>query len=199
MYLPYPVIEQLSDQQVKTWNQHFAGDGHERPRSVEEGTWRRTQEPANAEQSGWREDGAGRRRVVHYRYDYGLDYTFPVPRLVLSELYLYVSFTAPAEEISAYGKHLQGWLAEGRWKEKANGWHRSDLVVTLTEHDVHPQDERADRETPAGSAPWTSCSPRRATAARPGPCGTSRGTSSPAGCASRTSAETPRTPKTCPA
>ncbi|MGP4089641.1 hypothetical protein [Streptomyces sp. KR55] len=150
MYLPHPVIEQLSDQQVKTWNQHFAGDGHERPRSVEEGIWRRTQEPANAEQSGWREDAAGRRRVVHYRYDYGLDYTFPVPRLVLAELYLYVSFTAPAEEISAYGKHLQGWLAEGRWKEKANGWHRGDLVVTLTEYDAHPQDERADRDTPDG-------------------------------------------------
>ncbi|MFD9394162.1 hypothetical protein ACFWBB_26520 [Streptomyces sp. NPDC060000] len=150
MYLPYPVIEQLSDTQVTTWTKHFAGNGHERPRSVEEGIWRRTQDPANREQSGWSEDADGRRRIVHYRYDYGLDYTFPVPRLVLSELYLYVSHTAPAEEISTYGKHIQGWLAEGRWKEKADGWHRGDLVVTLHQFDDHPQDERADRATPDG-------------------------------------------------
>ncbi|WP_320777702.1 hypothetical protein [Streptomyces sp. CRN 30] len=150
MYLPHPVIDQLSSTQVRNWNQHFAGDGHERPRSVEEGIWRRTQDPANAEQSGWSEDTEGRRRIVHYRYDYDLDYTFPVPRLVLSELYLYVSHTAPAEEIGTYGKRLLGWLAEGRWKMKADGWHRGDLVVTLHEYDDHPQDERADRDTPSG-------------------------------------------------
>jgi hypothetical protein len=150
MYLPHPVIEQMNDIQVKTWNEHFADDSHERPRSVEEGIWRRTQDPANAEQSGWREDSAGRRRIVHYRYDYGLDYTFPVPRLVLSELYLYVSFTAPTEEIDAYAQHVHGWLAEGRWKDRPDGWHRGDLVVSLTRYDVHPQDDRADRDTPMG-------------------------------------------------
>ncbi|MFF3517721.1 hypothetical protein [Streptomyces sp. NPDC002573] len=151
MYLPYPVIEQLSESQVATWNRHFAGDGHERPRSVEEGIWRRTQDPANAEQSGWTEDASGRRRVVHYRYDYALNYTFPVPRLVLSELYLYVSHTAPAEEIRAYAQSLRIWLDEGRWKPQQPGtWQRGDLSVTVAEFDVHPQDERADRATPEG-------------------------------------------------
>ncbi|MGW7258724.1 hypothetical protein [Streptomyces sp. NPDC054834] len=135
---------------MRTWNEHFAGNGHERPRSIEEGIWRRTQDPANAAQSGWTEDLAGRRRIVHYRYDYGLDYTFPVPRMVLAELYLYVSFRAPAEEISTYAKHIQGWLAEGRWKQYLDGWHRGDLVATVTEYDVHPQDERAGREAPDG-------------------------------------------------
>ncbi|MER5971457.1 hypothetical protein ABT112_17270 [Streptomyces sp. NPDC002055] len=150
MYLPFSVIDQLSDDQVETWKQHFAGEGHERPRSVEEGIWRRTQDPANAEQSGWREDCAGRRRVVHYRYDYGLDYTHPVPRLVLSELYLHVSFTAPSEEISTYTQQTRAWLAEGRWRENVDGWHRGDLVVSFSEYDIHPQDDRADRRTPDG-------------------------------------------------
>ncbi|GAA1923726.1 hypothetical protein [Streptantibioticus ferralitis] len=151
MFLPHPVIEQLSDEQVAMWNRHFVGDGHERPRSVEEGIWRRTQDPANAEQSGWTEDASGRRRVVHYRNDYTLDYTHPVPRLVLAEMYLYVSYTAPTEEISAYAKSVQEWLGEGRWKPRQPGiWQRRDLAVSVCEFDVHPQDERADRATPAG-------------------------------------------------
>ncbi|MDX3851747.1 hypothetical protein [Streptomyces sp. AK02-01A] len=150
MFLPYPVIEQLSPQQVTTWEEHFAGNGHERPRSIEEGIWRRTQDPTNAEQSGWSEDSGGRRRVVHYRYRYDLDYTHPVPRLVLAELYLFVSHLAPANEIDAYAKGVNAWLAEGRWREKQDEWHRGDLVTTMTQHDVHPQDERADRATPQG-------------------------------------------------
>jgi hypothetical protein len=150
MFLPYPVIEQLSPEQVTTWEKHFAGTGHERPRSIEEGIWRRTQDPANAEQSGWSEDNAGRRRVVHYRYRYDLDYTFPVPRLVLSDLYLFVSHLAPDGEIKAHAKDIGDWLAEGRWREQNGAWHRGDLVATVVEHDVHPQDQRADRDTPEG-------------------------------------------------
>ncbi|CAM3256982.1 hypothetical protein HMPREF1486_01952 [Streptomyces sp. HPH0547] len=71
MYLPSSVLEQLSDSPGK----HFVGDGHERPRSVEEGIRRRTQEPANRE-SGRSEDAAGRRRRVHRAF-------VPAQRLVL--------------------------------------------------------------------------------------------------------------------
>lgn len=151
MFLPYPVIEHLTPEQVATWQQHFAGGGHERPRSIEEGIWRRTQDPANAEQSGWDEDNQGRRRVVHYRYRYDLDYTFPVPRLVLADLYLFHSFLAPAGEIDVYLKNLSSWLSDGRWRRTQDGcWAKGDLRVTLTEHDDHPQDERAGRDTPDG-------------------------------------------------
>ncbi|MFH8614698.1 hypothetical protein ACH4E8_06425 [Streptomyces sp. NPDC017979] len=150
MYLPHPVIDQLSDDQVKLWETHFTGAGHERPRSIEEGIWRRTQNPSNAEQSGWREDASGRRRIVHYRYTYGIDHTFPVPRLVLSDLYLYVSFTAPDDEVRAYAEDLDGWLQQGRWHLDGDRWQHGDLVTTVTEHAVHPQDERADRPTPSG-------------------------------------------------
>ncbi|MGX2997506.1 hypothetical protein JNUCC64_25145 [Streptomyces sp. JNUCC 64] len=150
MYLPYPVIEQLTDGQVITWKTFFEGAGRERPRSIEEGIWRRTQDPANAEQSGWSEDASGRRRIVHYRYTYALDYTFPVPRLVLADLYLYVSFTAPNHEIRAYAESVDGWLEQGRWRRDGTGWRHGDLVTALTEYDTHPQDERADRTVPVG-------------------------------------------------
>ncbi|SEE60328.1 hypothetical protein SAMN05428939_8092 [Streptomyces sp. TLI_105] len=152
MFFPHCVIEQLTDGQVETWNRHFAmSEAHERPRAIEEGIWRRTQDPANAEQSGWSEDENGRRRVVHYRYQYGLDYTFPVPRLVLKDLYLYHSVLAPAAEIEAYLMRIDEWLGQGRWRKKDNGiWAKGDLRVTVTEYDEHPQDERADRDTPTG-------------------------------------------------
>ncbi|GAA2131634.1 hypothetical protein [Streptomyces synnematoformans] len=149
MYLPHPVIDHLTEEQVNTWKTHFAGS-HERPRSIEEGIWRRTQDPANAEQSGWRQDAAGRRRIVHYRYHYDLDWTHPVPRLVLAEFYLYTSLTAPADEIAAYRKNIGQWLTEGRWRQQSDGWHRGDLAASVTGYRIHPQDERADRATPRG-------------------------------------------------
>ncbi|WP_432001568.1 hypothetical protein [Streptomyces sioyaensis] len=150
MFLPYPVIEQLDDAQVATWEKHFAG-GHERPRAIEEGIWRRTQDPANAVQSGWTEDEQGRRRIVHYRYRYDLDYTFPVPRLVLAELYLYTSVLAPKAEIEQYRDNVASWLAEGGWRQIDDTlWSKGDLRVNVLPYDSHPQDERASRETPAG-------------------------------------------------
>ncbi|MFB7359460.1 hypothetical protein [Streptomyces gardneri] len=63
MPFPYPVIEQMSPGQVDTWNRHFAGFAHEQPRAFEEGIWRRTQEPANAEQSGWTSSMGPARRL----------------------------------------------------------------------------------------------------------------------------------------
>ncbi|MFE5688038.1 hypothetical protein [Streptomyces sp. NPDC056512] len=151
MFLPYPVIEQLDDAQVAAWNTHFAGVGHERPRAIEEGIWRRTQDPANAQQSGWSEDEQGRRRVVHYRYRYDLDYTFPVPRLVLADLYLYTSVLAPKAEIDEYRDNVRSWLSEGGWRQVDDTtWAKGDLRVTVTPFDSHPQDERASRATPAG-------------------------------------------------
>ncbi|MEV5508802.1 hypothetical protein [Streptomyces orinoci] len=126
--------------------------GQRRP-AVEEGTWRRTQDPANAEQSGWTEDACGRRRVVHYRLHYSLDRTQPVERLVVEELYLYVSWLAPAGEIAAHRRKVEKWLADGRWKptgDEDDAWRRGDLRITIAEYTAHPQDERADRGTPKG-------------------------------------------------
>ncbi|MFD8913641.1 hypothetical protein [Streptomyces sp. NPDC059575] len=154
MLLPHPVLDSLTPEQVRMWDAHFSPEagGRRRP-AVEEGVWRRTQDPANRELSGWAEDESGRRRVVHYRLHYGLDRTQPMERLVLEELYLYVSWLAPATEIEAHRRDLDQWLTEGRWKptdDESGSWRRGDLYVTTTEHAVHPQDERADRDTPEG-------------------------------------------------
>lgn len=154
MFLPHPVIQSLTPDQVRMWKENFApeSDGQRRP-AVEEGIWRRTQDPANRELSGWSEDDSGRRRIVHYRLHYGLDRTQPMERLVLEELYLHVSWLAPTNEIAAHRADLDQWLTSGGWKPcgGADGsWRQGDLYAALTEHAVHPQDERADRETPKG-------------------------------------------------
>ncbi|MFF5128085.1 hypothetical protein ACFY41_14340 [Streptomyces syringium] len=154
MFLPYSVIDSLTTDQVRVWEDHFSSEtGARRRPAIEEGIWRRTQDPRNAEQSGWAEDSSGRRRIVHYRLHYGLDRTHPVERVVLEELYLYVSLLSPAGEIGDHRDDLDQWLADGRWKptgDEDDSWHRGDLIATITEHAVHPQDERADRDTPAG-------------------------------------------------
>ncbi|MFE9659280.1 hypothetical protein [Streptomyces sp. NPDC005955] len=151
MLLPYVVIDSLPPEQARMWHDHFSSEDGRDP-AVEEGIWRRTQDPRNAEQSGWTQDDNGRRRIVHYRLHYGIDRSRPTDRLVLTELYLFVSWLAPSVEIAAHRGDLEQWLGEGRWKPTGEGGtrRRGDLYVTITEHAVHPQDERADRDTPEG-------------------------------------------------
>ncbi|MBD0688516.1 hypothetical protein [Streptomyces sp. CBMA123] len=156
MFLPHPVLDSMTSEQVRAWDAHFSPEasGQRRP-AVEEGIWRRTQDPANAEQSGWTQDEDGRRRVVHYQLHYGVDRTQPMDRLVLEELYLHVSWLAPAGEIAEHQSDLERWLAEGQWKptgDEAGSWRHGDLYATITEHTHHPQDERAGRDTPDGFA-----------------------------------------------
>lgn len=147
MLLPYPVLEHLSPSQVDRWNTFFAGE-HDRPRYIEEGIWRRTQEPQNAGQSGWTGEDDQRRRVVHYRYRYSLDYTHPTPRLVLEDFYLFHSMTAPAQELAPHADMVADGLAKNWDSVGRNEWRRGDLRAHVEHHAVHPQDIRARRRLP---------------------------------------------------
>ncbi|MEV7124007.1 hypothetical protein [Kitasatospora griseola] len=152
LLLPHVVIDSLTPEQSAVWREHFSPEADGRDPGVEEGIWRRTQDPRNAEQSGWSQDENGRRRVVHYRLHYGIDQSRPTDRLVLNELYLYVSWLAPVDEIAAHRSEVEKWLIESRWKfaGEDGSWRRGDLRAVIAEYDVHPQDERADRDTPLG-------------------------------------------------
>ncbi|MFI2242622.1 hypothetical protein [Streptomyces chrestomyceticus] len=80
MELPFIVVDQLTPQQEHDWHTFFGTRGADRPRDIEEGIWRRPQEQATAAQSGW-QPGDARRRMVHYRYRYGLATTTGAPAL----------------------------------------------------------------------------------------------------------------------
>lgn len=149
MDIPYIVIDQLDPNQQQIWKTHF-GDA-DRPRYIEEGIWRRTQEEATADQSGWSGGDDARRRVIHYRYRYGLVPTTAAPAIGLTDLYLYHSASAPSGEITAHQDALRAALAVGGWKQSPGGalWMRRDLKCRITPYDTHPQDVAADRTLPA--------------------------------------------------
>ncbi|MFE6767633.1 hypothetical protein ACFVFD_01490 [Streptomyces fimicarius] len=109
--IPYILIDQLTLDQQQVWKTYF-GDA-DRPRYIEEGIWRRTQEKATADQSGWMAADDARRRIIHYRYRYGLVPTAAAPAIGLTDLYLYHSAAAPADEIDAHHAALWDSLATG--------------------------------------------------------------------------------------
>lgn len=148
MDIPYIVIDQLDPDQQQVWKTYF-GDA-DRPRYIEEGIWRRTQEEATARQSGWSGSDDARRRVIHYRYRYGLVPTTAAPAIGLTDLYLYHSASAPVGEITAHHDTLRAALAVGGWKESPGGalWTRRDLKCRITPYDTHPQDSMAGRTIP---------------------------------------------------
>ncbi|MFH8981179.1 SIR2 family protein [Streptomyces varsoviensis] len=152
MELPFIVVDQLTPQQERDWHTFFGTEGADRPRDIEEGIWRRTQEQATAAQSHWR-PGDARRRMVHYRYRYGLATTTGAPALALRQFYLYHHAAAPAEEIGAHWETVRTALRTGGWKPEDGGWVRGDLRATPTLRSApHPEDIRARRTLPSGYA-----------------------------------------------
>ncbi|MFC5722259.1 hypothetical protein ACFP1Z_19015 [Streptomyces gamaensis] len=150
MDIPYIVVDQLTPQQLRTWKTYF-GDA-DRPRYIEEGIWRRTQEKATAGPSGWSGESDARRRVIHYRYRYGLVPTAAAPAIGLRDLYLYQSVSAPAAEIADHEAVVQAAFATGGWKQQPGEavWARRDLRCRITAYLVHPQDAAARRTLPVG-------------------------------------------------
>ncbi|MEV7161803.1 hypothetical protein AB0N79_14170 [Streptomyces microflavus] len=150
MDIPYIVIDQLDPDQQQVWHTYF-GDA-DRPRYIEEGIWRRTQERATADQSAWSGVGDARRRIIHYRYRYGLVPTTAAPAIGLTDLYLYHSASAPAREIAAHHDALLASLVGGGWTQAPGGflWTRRDLKCRITKYETHPQDIAAGRGGPGG-------------------------------------------------
>ncbi|MGK5558905.1 hypothetical protein ACSNOI_45620, partial [Actinomadura kijaniata] len=145
---PHPVTGPLDGDLIDRWNRYFAGD-HERDRTVEEGLWRRTQEPANIEQSRWAGPGDARRRMVHYHYRYDLHDSAGGTVLAMVGLYLSHSVTAPAAEIAVHRKQLADSFTAGGWVQVDDGlWALGDLRCRLTAHTVHPEDAAARRRLP---------------------------------------------------
>lgn len=142
MRLPYAVLD-LDDRLRERWNVHFAGE-HDRPRYIEEGIWRRTQHPENAEQSGWTPESNSRRRIVHYHYRYGSDDR----QLVLREFYLYHCISYGTNEIDTHEESVRDQLAQGGWIRDGRGWRRGDLICETGRYEVHPKDIEAGRVLP---------------------------------------------------
>lgn len=150
MRFPHIVLYDLGDKLTQRWRAHYQ-HLRDRPWNVEEGLWRRTQESANADQSGWQQPGDARRRMLHYRYRYGLLTSGSRLCLALTELYIYHSVAYPEAEWVAHRDSVAKALADGGWRRNGKSeWLRDAARCTVTDHHVHPQDVRAGRVLPAG-------------------------------------------------
>lgn len=149
MPLPH-VICPLDASLLERWAKFYARPASRDPR-WEEGLWRRTQDPRNAEQSGWNCADDQRRRIFHYRYRYDVMVQNGHPVLALVALYLMYCVTYPRTEVDHVTDNVADALARGSWRTRTSGrWQRGPLEATLERHDSHPEDDRAARDMPPG-------------------------------------------------
>lgn len=148
MQFPYTVLK-TTPSQADTWEKYYTGT-HDRRRDVEEGIWRRTQDPANAAESGYSEKEENfRRRIVHYYYRFDVDEARESMRLV--DFYLYYCLTGPYAEIASYEGELIELLRLSGWTQVGlDSWAIGDLQLVLQRYDTHPQDLSIGRVSPAG-------------------------------------------------
>jgi hypothetical protein len=150
MKLPSEICA-LNDRLLLRWKTYYAV-ATSRDRKLEEGLWRRTQEPENANESGWRAAGDGRRRLLHYRYTYDVVERLDAPVLCLATLYIMYCVTYPEEDLARVHAGIIQALQAGGWIRQETGarWRRGDVSLTLLTFDRHPMDDEAGRGTPAG-------------------------------------------------
>ncbi|MEU2354444.1 hypothetical protein ABZ599_16000 [Streptomyces misionensis] len=156
MQFPVTVIDQLDEPQLRKWHD-FYGVHADRPRFEEEGIWRRTQQKETAANSGWKGAGDARRRIVHYRHQYGLVHTTVAPALALVEMYLYHSVAAPKEEIAVAWEENHAMLSEGGWKATGpSEYALGDLRVSMIRMEGGSSRSPTPRwQAPGGSTPRT--------------------------------------------
>lgn len=149
--LPLTINAPLGAEFQARWRRDFESSTTptSRDRTIEEGIWRRTQEPGNASESAWLSEHDTRRRIVHYHYKFGLAETPDGTWLVLKSLYLYQSLSLPLHELNAFHGRIVTALKEGKWTENIDGgWNREDLLCTVQRYVRHPEDVLARRTLP---------------------------------------------------
>jgi hypothetical protein len=149
MKFPFVVAPALEDRHVDRYRRHIDSDVSGWHRRFTESIWRRHQHPSNARLSGWTGPLDRKRRLIHFRDEYGLDGR----HFVLRNAYLRLNLTLPAEQIDEYRDAIAAGLAEGGWRREVEasaraGWSRGDLRVRIEHTHVHAEDARRDRAPP---------------------------------------------------
>ncbi|MDQ1295774.1 MAG: hypothetical protein QG608_3661 [Actinomycetota bacterium] len=150
MLVPW-AVEKLDGRILERWRTHYVPACTGRDRLVEEGIWRRTQDPCNAAFSGGREPRDARRRLIHYRFTFGVLSEV----LVVARIYLYFHVALPEGEIRVQSEAVRQALRAGGWRARgpvgvSQVFCRGDLRCTVRRHVKHPEDTRAQRVLPVG-------------------------------------------------
>lgn len=150
MKFPY-VVCPLDDQLVRRWQKHYEMPSG-RNLKLEEGLWRRTQDPRNAEESGWRGLDDCRRRLFHYRYTYDLVDRGSEKALGLVSLYIMYCITYPRDEVAGVRAAIDRSLSEGGWRRRSEQsvWECGSLEAELLDFERHPKDLEVGARLPGG-------------------------------------------------
>ncbi len=143
------VLSGLSEETALRFDQQFAG------RQTLPLLWRRTQDPANQDQSDW-VDGDARRRMIHAQDNYSViengEHGYG---LGISDLYLWLQAVSPDSETKAYEQELLKSLSSNQWDPQlARGvpgtFNKEGINISYQIKDSDPHDAQAGRNFPSG-------------------------------------------------
>jgi hypothetical protein len=151
MKFPFVVIPELTARQQERYARHINSDESGWHRKWTESIWRRHQHPSNRSLSGWSSQEDGRRRLIHFFDEYGVE----GQAFVLRHAYLSVNLTLPAADIAEYQALIWSNSEKGGWRpelREANleRWARGDLRAELRVTDHHPEDAERGCRYPDG-------------------------------------------------
>ena len=131
---------------TRKWQTQFVNPGRRRA----EGIWRRTQEEATREKSGWTGPHDARRRMIHFldEYDMVENKSGNVDFAIVSA-YLWMAVTLPSGECDVYEQRIYDALSANEWKKVTNTeYTRDELTLTITRYAQHPEDMKVGRKLP---------------------------------------------------
>ena len=155
MRFPFVIVPEMAERQLWRYHNHIDSDASGWHRRWTESIWRRHQHPSNARLSGWAGPDDQRRRILHFRDEYGLEGS----SFVLRNAYLWMHVSLPVADIDDYeaairhGLHEADWLPDG--KERARGldqerFCRGNLIARLARCSIHPEDAKRGLTLPPG-------------------------------------------------
>lgn len=155
MRFPFVIIPQLTERQLWRYHNHIDSDASGWHRRWTESIWRRHQHPSNARLSGWTGPDDMRRRIIHFRDEYGVEGS----SFVLRYAYLWLHVSLPSADIDDYENSIRqrldagGWLADGQ--EHLDGldyelFKCGDLTASFGRCKIHPEDAKRGKAQPDG-------------------------------------------------
>jgi hypothetical protein len=141
--LNYTCSKQLPKDTIKKWN-NFLKEKDKKYAEVE-GLWRRTQDLKNKKLSGYKSPKDKRRKILHYINQYSINKD---KKLILKNMYLWISLAYPKEEIEKYMFQIEKGLKRGEWKKKNKIYHKGNLSFDVKRLSYYKEDKINNRKFP---------------------------------------------------
>ena len=148
MLSPLVLLENPSEAALNRWVSSFGYLG-DRNKKFAEGLWRRNQTYSNSFSSGWQSIKDARRKVVHYFYEFGIE----DGNFVLSNVYLWILYTFPKNELKEFIGRIKNELKHFNWKPFGPmQFKKGVLEISVKKMDAHEKDICAGRIFPSNYA-----------------------------------------------